>query len=92
MNFFYLYGSVIWRSWTVWTFLRDGNVVVDDDWGVHDTELAFDGVLLTLTLGDVSSSDPVHDGGHDDFFGGKLLSLDDDTCDDCELKEGWLWL
>ena len=61
----YLQGSVRWRSWTFWTFLLDGRVEVVEDWGVHDTELALDGVLLTLFLEDVtvdvntaSSSDP----------------------------------
>ena len=65
MLIIYLKGSVRWSSWTFCTFLLEGSVVVVEDWGVQDTELALEGVLLTLVREDdnvevsmLSSSDP----------------------------------
>ena len=51
----YLYGSVRWSSWTFWTFLLAGSVLVVEEGGVQETELALEGVLLVL-LNPLSSS------------------------------------
>ena len=46
----YLYGSVRWSSWTFCTFLLAGRVLVVEDGGVQETELALEGVRLAREL------------------------------------------
>ena len=43
LNCRYLYGSVRCNSWTFWTFLLAGRVLVVEEGGVQDTELALEG-------------------------------------------------